>query len=233
MQVDGAEEGSGKETTPILTLESVCRRYAGARVTALQEVSLRIAPGEYVAITGPSGSGKSTLLHILSGLDRPTSGRVLFENRPPASRKEWARLRARRIGFVFQSFHLLPNLTALENVEIPMFGVVRDASKRRRRATELVARVGLEGRAGHKPGALSGGECQRVAIARSLANGPDLVLADEPTGNLDSETSSEILRLLAGIQAADGLTLVVATHDPLISLSAGRIVRLLDGRVLP
>ncbi len=217
--------------SPILSLDRVSRVYR-AGVAALSEVTLSIKRGEHVAITGPSGCGKSTLLYVLCGLDQPTSGRALFQDQEPSSHREWARLRARRIGFVFQAFHLLPTLTAAENVEIPMFGVERDSGARRERALSLLSRVGLAARVGHRPGELSGGECQRVAIARSLANGPDVILADEPTGNLDSATSSSILDLLSGIRDRDGTTMVVATHDTVISSRAERVVRLLDGRIL-
>jgi putative ABC transport system ATP-binding protein len=217
----------------ILSLEDVSRSYARASVAALRHVSLTVERGEYVAVTGPSGSGKSTLLHLLCGLDEPTSGRVLFERREPSTPREWTRLRARRIGFVFQTFNLLPALTALENVEVPLFGVEPAAAERRRRARAVLSRVGLEHRGRHKPGELSGGECQRVAIARSLVNRPDVVLADEPTGNLDSATAADILGLLSEIHASEHVTLVVASHDPEVSARAGRTVRLLDGRVLP
>lgn len=220
------------DRTPILSLDRVSRTYGRAQVVALNEVSLTIRRGEYVAVTGPSGCGKSTLLHVLSGLDRPTTGRALFDNREPASARDWARLRARRIGFVFQAFHLLPTLTAVENVEIPMFGVERHAGRRRQRALSLLERVGIADRATHRPGALSGGECQRVAVARSLANAPDVILADEPTGNLDSASSAAVLDLLSEIRAAENATLVIVTHDPLISGRAERIVHMLDGRLV-
>ncbi|MBN2398978.1 MAG: ABC transporter ATP-binding protein [Candidatus Aminicenantes bacterium] len=218
-------------TTPILALEGVSRRYAQG-VTALQEVTLQIAPGVSVALRGPSGCGKSTLLHMLCGLDRPSAGRALFNGTQPASAGAWARIRAARIGFVFQAFHLLPMLNAMENVQIPMLGIERNARSRRRRAETLLERVGLAARACHRPGQLSGGECQRVAIARSLANKPDVILADEPTGNLDSQTSAAILGLLADIHKSDGVTLVMATHDATISSFAQRTIHMLDGRLL-
>jgi len=215
---------------PILALQGVSRIYASG-VAALHEVTLRIAPGESVALCGPSGCGKSTLLHVLCGLDRPSAGRVLFYGTQPASAGAWAQLRGARIGFVFQAFHLLPTLSAVENVQIPMLGFERNGRARRQRAAALLERVGLSARADHRPAELSGGECQRVAIARSLANRPDVILADEPTGNLDSLTSAAILGLLADIHQNEGVTLVMATHDAAISAFARRTVHMLDGRL--
>jgi putative ABC transport system ATP-binding protein len=215
----------------ILALDNVSRSYPTG-VTALSGVSLAVARGESIALCGPSGCGKSTLLHVLCGLDRSTSGRVFFNGAQPASSGAWAHIRATRIGFVFQAFHLLPGLSASENVQVPMLGIVNGARERRRRADALLQRVGLSNRAGHRPGQLSGGECQRVAIARSLANAPDVILADEPTGNLDSTTSAAILKLLASIHQKDGVTLVMATHDAAISGFARRTIHMLDGRLL-
>ena len=220
------------ERTPILALETVSRVYAGGRVRALDGVSLHVARGDCVAVTGPSGSGKSTLLHLLGGLDRPTGGRVLVEGHEPLSAGEWARLRSRRIGFVFQAFNLLPTLTAAENVEVPMFGTGRGRHEREQRARSLLERVGLADRATHRPSDLSGGECQRVAIARGLANAPDVLLADEPTGNLDSKTSAAILDLLLDVHTRDGTTLVIVSHEGSIAERASRLVRLLDGRII-
>ncbi|HET7264510.1 MAG TPA: ABC transporter ATP-binding protein [bacterium] len=217
---------------PLVALEQVSRGYDGGRVVALRDVTLRVAPGEFVAIVGPSGSGKSTLLHLLCGLDRPTAGRVLFRGAEPPSPAAWTRVRARQIGFVFQAFYLFPTLTALENVEIPMFGVVPHAAERRRRARALLDRVGLGGRLDHLPSQLSGGERQRVAIARSLANTPILIGADEPTGNLDSHASLEVLDLLADLRRRDGASLVLATHNTEVAARAGRIIRLADGRIV-
>jgi putative ABC transport system ATP-binding protein len=217
----------------VAALERASRVYDGGRIAALREATVAIAAGEFVAVVGPSGSGKSTLLHLLCGLDRPSSGRVLFGGREPASSAEWTRIRARHIGFVFQAFHLLPTLTALENVEIPMFGVVRGAAARRRRARDLLARVGLAARVDHRPAQLSGGERQRVAIARSLANGaPVLLGADEPTGNLDSRAAAGVLDLLEEVHRQDGASLVIATHNPEIAARAARVLRLADGCVL-
>jgi len=223
----------GGATYVVFSLHNVSRVYEAAKVAALRDVTLSVERGDCLAIMGPSGSGKSTLLHVLCGLDRPTEGRVLFEGVEPRTAREWARLRAERIGFVFQSFNLIPTLTAIENVEIPMFGMTRSSRQRRERAAELLARVGLADRARHTPGELSGGERQRVAIARSLANAPDVLLADEPTGNLDSKTSAEIIGLLLDIHAREGATLVVVTHDSGISSRASRVVQILDGQIQP
>jgi len=171
----------------LLRLERVGRTFRHGQVTALQEVSLAIACGEMLAVTGPSGSGKSTLLRVMGGLERPDAGRVLFEGRDLHRERRPAALRARGIGIVFQFFHLLPTLTAAENIEVPMFGVERSRARRAERVQALLDRMGLADRADHRPADLSGGECQRVAVARAIVNAPKLLLADEPTGNLDSE----------------------------------------------
>ncbi len=219
-------------TETLVALEEVSRFYDGDRITALRSVTLNVDRGEFVAIVGPSGSGKSTLLHVMCGLDRPTAGRVCFAGHESPSRAEWTRIRARHVGFVFQSFYLLPTLTARENVEIPMFGVVAGAGDRGRRAEDLLARVGLANRARHRPSELSGGERQRVAIARSLANSPLMIAADEPTGNLDASTSAEIMRLFRDIHGRERSTLVVVTHNPDVAAYADRCVELLDGRIV-
>jgi putative ABC transport system ATP-binding protein len=216
----------------ISALENVSRSYDGGRVVALREVTLSIARGAAVVIVGPSGAGKSTLLHLMCGLDRPERGRVFFDGSEPRSAREWTRLRSRHIGFVFQAYNLLPTLTALENVEIPMMGIVGSAEERRRRAAQSLAGVGLANRAKYRPNELSGGERQRVAIARSLVNSPDLILADEPTGNLDVRSSAEILDLLFGIHDMEGTTLAIVSHDRAIAARAGRVVELLDGQMV-
>jgi putative ABC transport system ATP-binding protein len=216
----------------ISALENVSRSYDGGRVVALRELTLSIERGAAVAIVGPSGAGKSTLLHLMCGLDRPDRGRVLFDGSEPRSAREWTRLRSRRIGFVFQSYNLLPTLTALENIEIPMIGVIGSAEERRRRAADSLALVGLANRAKYRPNELSGGERQRVAIARSLVNRPDLILADEPTGNLDVKSSAEILDLLFGIHDTEGTTLAIVSHDRAVAARASRVVDLLDGQII-
>jgi putative ABC transport system ATP-binding protein len=202
-------------------------------VPALAGVSLAIERGEYVAVIGPSGSGKSTLMNILGGLDRPSAGTYRFEGEDVGgfSDDDLADFRRRRIGFVFQSFQLLPRLTALQNVELPMIYAGIGAPQRKARAAELLERVGLGARMGHKPTQLSGGQQQRVAIARSLANRPDLLLADEPTGALDTHTGEEVLKLFEELNA-DGLTLAVVTHDPEVAEQAHRQVAFRDGHIV-
>ena len=215
-------------------LMGVTKRY-GSTVTAVDEVDFAIKQGEFVVVAGPSGSGKTTLLQLLGALDRPTSGRVVFEGRSLAEMGdgELADLRRDRIGFVFQQFNLIPTLTALENVEAAMAPRANGMSRRLRRAeaAELLERVGLGGRVTHLPSQLSGGEQQRVAIARALANDPDVLLADEPTGNLDSTTGEEIVGLLRELWS-DGLSVVLITHDLDVAATAPRVIRMQDGRLL-
>ena len=208
-------------------------RMGTQHVHAVQDVSLRIDAGEYVAVVGPSGSGKSTLMHIIGCLDVLTSGtyRLAGEDVGEMDEVELAEVRNRRIGFVFQQFHLLPSLSAWRNVELPLIsaGVPRD--RRRHRAVEALDRVGLADRLHHKPGELSGGQQQRVAVARALVGDPALVLADEPTGNLDSTATDDALRLLDELHA-QGRTIVLITHEAEVAQRAGRIVRVRDGRIL-
>jgi putative ABC transport system ATP-binding protein len=218
----------------VIETQGLTRTYRLGRteVRALCGVDMRVAPGEFVALMGPSGSGKSTLMHLLGCLDTPTAGRYRLEGRDVSrlSRDERARVRNHRIGFVFQTFNLLPRLNALDNVALPLLyqGCVEDV---RRRAAEALARVALAGRARHRPTELSGGERQRVAIARALVAEPAIFLADEPTGNLDSATGAEIMRLLAAL-SAEGRTLLVVTHDAQVAAHAGRVVHLRDGRIV-
>jgi putative ABC transport system ATP-binding protein len=202
-------------------------------VMALDGVDLDVQRGEFVALVGPSGSGKSTLLNLIGGLDRPTDGEIWVEDLElgKASDKRLVRYRRDRIGFIFQSFNLLATRSAVENVEVPMMLAGVNGRARRERALELLAQVGLGKRAGHKPNELSGGEMQRVAVARSLANRPALLLADEPTGNLDSKTGKDILNLLRNLLETQGLTMVLVTHDMNVASYADRVVHMLDGRV--
>jgi len=201
-------------------------------VEALRDVSLTVEPADYVAISGPSGCGKSTLLHLLGCVDTPTTGALLFEGRPVLAmgEDERSRIRLRRIGFVFQRFYLLPMLTAWENVELVQSEAGRPAGERRARTRELLEYVGLGERAGHLPSQLSGGEMQRVAIARALANRPGLVLADEPTGELDDETGEQIGDLFDRVNA-DGTTLVIVTHNPALAARARRRLAMRSGRL--
>jgi predicted ABC-type transport system involved in lysophospholipase L1 biosynthesis ATPase subunit len=218
----------------LLELRDVSRRYdrGTEQVVALAGVDLRVAEGESVALVGRSGSGKSTLLHLAGGLDVPDGGTVLLDGRELSSLAagERARLRRRLIGFVFQFFHLLPGLSVAENVELPL--LLDRRADRAARVGEMLDRVGLAHRARHRPAELSGGEMQRAAIARALVAGPRLVLADEPTGNLDSATGRTVLDLLFGLVAEAATALVLVTHDDAAAARAGRVLRLSDGRLL-
>jgi len=211
--------------------ERLSKTYPDGHVNALVDVTLEIPAGQYVAIMGPSGSGKSTMLNLLGALDRPTQGEIYFEGQPLSALKDLNRFRAHKIGFVFQSFYLLPTLTAVENVQIPMFETNLPARVRQGKALELLDLVGLTHRADHLPAYLSVGERQRVAIARALANEPMLMLADEPTGNLDSHKTSEILDLFDQLHQERGVTLIVVTHSDEVAERAERVIRLRDGRV--
>jgi putative ABC transport system ATP-binding protein len=208
-------------------------RVGDQTVKALQDAELSIPGGDYVAIMGPSGSGKSTLLHLLGCLDRPTSGSYRLDGREVAdlSEEDLAAVRGRKIGFVFQFFHLVPRLTAAANVELPMVLAGARPAERRQRVAAALAAVGLSDRADHRPDQLSGGQRQRVAIARATVMKPAIVLADEPTGNLDRASGHEIIELLERMNR-DGLTLVIVTHDPELAHRARRVVRLVDGRIV-
>lgn len=201
-------------------------------VYALRDVSLAIHGGQYVAIMGPSGSGKSTMMNIIGCLDRPTGGRYLLDGQDVSAMNdtELSRARGRRIGFVFQAFNLIPQLTVLGNVEVPLFYQGVPAARRRELAEAAIARVGLAERGHHRPAQLSGGQQQRTAIARALVSSPTFLLADEPTGNLDSATGQNILELFDELHD-QGLTIIVVTHDDHVATRCGRVIRLLDGRV--
>ncbi|MEO7166454.1 MAG: ABC transporter ATP-binding protein [Chthoniobacterales bacterium] len=217
---------------PLLEAKGLTREFDDGQVQALRGVDFLIQEGEFIAITGPSGCGKSTLLQLLGSLDRPTAGTLLYRGQSLPDYPNPAAYRAREIGFIFQAFHLLPTLTASENVQIPMFETDRSLGERRDRARELLRLVGLEHRLDHFPAKLSGGERQRVAIARSLANGPSLLLADEPTGNLDSKNAHIVLDLIVRLQEEEGRTMIMVTHDPSIAERAGRTLQMMDGRVV-
>jgi putative ABC transport system ATP-binding protein len=219
---------------PAYELRDVSRKYAlgGHDVRAVRDLDLTVEAGESLVVVGPSGSGKTTLLQLLGGLDRPSSGSVVFEGRDLAKLADGdlSRLRLETFGFVFQQFNLIPTLTASQNVEVAL--APRNVSGARKTALRLLDSVGLSGRVNHVPSKLSGGEQQRVAIARALANEPHVLLADEPTGNLDSETGSEIIDLLLDLSAEGRRTVVVVTHDVKIAARARRVIRMEDGRIL-
>ncbi len=226
---------SDPTTTPLIEARDVHKSYRIGRhdLEVLRGISLTVARGEFIALRGASGAGKSTLLHLLGGLDHVTAGKILFAggdiSRLPGM--DLARWRNLKIGLVFQSYHLFPELNALENVCLPARMARRSPGETAARGRELLQRVGLGKRALHRPGELSGGEQQRVAIARSLINDPEVILADEPTGNLDSHTGTEIMDLLLAIRAERGTTLIIATHDASIAARAPRVVQLADGLV--
>lgn len=216
----------------VLQVENLSKSFGP--VQAVQNVSLAIAPAEFVAVMGRSGSGKSTLLHLLAGLETPTSGRILFDGQEISRLDEdgLAMWRREHIGLVFQAFHLVPTLSALENVAFPLYPMGIRPEERRRRALVRLEQVGLGHRAGHRPGQLSGGEQQRVAIARALINSPGLILADEPTGNLDSQSGAEIMALFQRLNRVENVAVVVITHDREVAAVARRIVELKDGRLV-
>ncbi len=220
--------------TPVIELAGLTKTYrtGSLEVPALRGISLRIYPGEYVTIMGPSGSGKSTLMHILGCLDTPTDGSYLLSGEDVGTMPEddLADVRNRRIGFVFQQFNLLASLTALRNVELPLLYGGVSKVERQARALAALGRVGLADRSAHRPGELSGGQQQRVAVARAVVNEPDLILADEPTGNLDSASSADVLSLLTDLHAT-GRTIVLITHEEEVAAAAQRVVRIRDGLV--
>ena len=227
--------GSSSGVTPLLVAENVHKTYwmGSRRLEVLRGVSLTIQRGEFVALRGASGAGKSTLLHLLGGLDRPNDGTILFDGslslaKAPAELAHW---RNTKVGLIFQAYHLLPELDALENVCLPARIGRMNPAEATRRGNEMLRRVGLAKRVDHKPFELSGGEQQRVAIARALINSPELILADEPTGNLDSQTGEGIVELLCELRAEHGATLLVATHDAKVAARAPRVIQLVDGRI--
>jgi putative ABC transport system ATP-binding protein len=226
------QKGAGPAPGVFIEARAVTRHFDEGRVQALTGVTFAIHEGEFVAVVGPSGSGKSTLLQLLGALDAPTGGEIFFRGRSIRAIRDLSQFRARTIGFIFQSFHLLPTLTALENVQVPMFELPWPSPERRRRAAALLQAVGLGGRLDHLPAKLSGGERQRVAIARSLANEPQLLLADEPTGNLDSANAGHIMGLLCDVHRQRGMSLIIVTHNPAIASCAGRTLQMLDGRIV-
>jgi putative ABC transport system ATP-binding protein len=229
------EEAVNFETDkPILVMEKLCKNYhlGAVELRVLREIDLAIASGEYVAIMGPSGSGKSTMLNMIGCLDRPTSGNYLLGGQSVSllDDDQLSMIRGTRIGFVFQSFNLINQLNVVENIEVPMYYQGFSEEESDERARELASMVGLGDRFGHRPSELSGGQQQRVAIARALANDPLIILADEPTGNLDSESGAEILSILDKLHE-QGKTLIAVTHDEGIAAGAERVIRLLDGRI--
>ena len=217
-------------TAPQLEVRSLRKSYDDGRIEALRGVDLSIEAADYIAISGASGSGKSTLLQLLGGLDVPTSGQVLFKGQP-LDQIGLDDYRARQLGFIFQAFHLIPTLRAIENVQVPMLATGVDAATRSQRAEALLVEMGLQHRLNQFPNELSAGERQRVAIARALANNPSILLADEPTGNLDSVNSAHVMDLLRGIQKDRGMTLFIVTHENDIAHAAPRHIRIRDGRI--
>lgn len=217
---------------PAIEAIDVVKTFDRGVLRPLDGASLTVAKGEWVALTGPSGCGKSTLLHLIAALDVPTSGRILVNGRDLSRIRDLDGYRRREVGLVFQLHNLLPMLSAIQNVEVAMLGTGRSPGEQRDRAMELLRAVGLEKRAKTRPPALSGGERQRLATARALANRPSILLADEPTGSLDSQASKGVLGLLGAIRAETGLTILMVTHDPAVAAAADRIIYMRDGRVV-
>jgi putative ABC transport system ATP-binding protein len=220
------------EVRKVVEMRAVVKTFEDGRVRALDAVDLDVEAGEWVAVVGPSGCGKSTLLHLIAALDRQDSGTIVVNGEDLEQEKDLSRHRAREVGLVFQLDNLLPTLTAGENVQVPMFEIGLGARERQARARQLLDLVGLADKEANRPAELSGGERQRVAIARALANEPGILLADEPTGRLDSESGRRVLDLLEDLRQRRGLTIILVTHDGAVAARAGRIVRMLDGRVV-
>jgi len=221
---------------PLIRVVDLHRDFAMGEQTvhALDGITAEVAMGEFLGIMGPSGSGKSTLLYLLGGLDRPTEGRIRVHGQELTAldENELARYRQREVRFIFQSFHLVPTMTALQNVEFPMVFAGISPQERHERASALLAQVGLEDRATHKPTELSGGQQQRVAVARALVNDPTIILADEPTGNLDSRSGADVMTILQGLNRDRGITVILVTHDPRIARHTQRVLHLYDGQVV-
>ena len=219
------------EKVPAGEVADVVKTFDEGRTRAVDGVTFSVAQGEFVAITGPSGCGKSTLLHLIAALERPDSGCIVVLGEDIIRGRDLSRYRSRTVGLVFQLHNLLPNLTAVENVEVPMYELGLGMRERRRRALQLLEVVGLANKARRRPPELSGGERQRVAIARSLSNSPPILLADEPTGNLDSKAGLNVIEALQTIHHQQGLTIIMVTHDAGIAASADRVIKMLDGRI--
>ena len=216
---------------PAIEVRNLRKRFEEGRIVALDGMDLSVARGEFVAVVGPSGCGKSTLLHLIAALDEPDAGSIHVGGHALETHRELSHYRSHHVGMVFQLHNLLPTLTAIENVQVPMFELGLSAGERRERAGALLRAVGLEGRERNRPPQLSGGERQRVAIARALANEPPILLADEPTGSLDSEAGGNVLDLIKRLRVESGLTIVLVTHDADVAARADRIVHMLDGRI--
>ena len=215
----------------VVEIENLSKYYENGNVKALDGINLTIEEGEFVAIMGPSGSGKSTLLNMIGSLDRSDNGKIIVDGHDLLLEKDLSNFRSETIGFVFQLHNLLPMLSSLENIELPTYELKISSEEREKRASKLLKKVGLEDKAKFSPKKLSGGERQRIAVARALVNHPSIILADEPTGSLDSDNSQKILQLLKDLHKEENITLIIITHDPNIAQQAGRIVNILDGKI--
>jgi predicted ABC-type transport system involved in lysophospholipase L1 biosynthesis ATPase subunit len=228
----GSVSGQSLEPVPLIALRGVSRSYDGGAIAALRNIDLEIEAGDCVAVVGASGSGKSSLVNLLCGIDHASAGTVLWKGRALRTRRDWARLRRLHIGIVFQEFNLIPTLTTLENVELALFGRGLSAPQRLARAAVVIDRVGLEHRMHNRVTTLSGGERQRVAIARAMVNQPKLLLADEPTGNLDSISAANVVDLMFRLHQDFGMTLILVTHDDVLAARCPRRVRIKDGAIV-